>query len=98
MEAREVTLSVNSEDVPINEFVQMLMFNVISGILTELKGTDINSAISIVINGENTDITTGGNQIQFKQFVGDFMRNTVIAMASSLKKIEKIDRLEVNIT
>ena len=98
MTERNVTLSVNDEPVLINEFVQKLISNVISGMLTDLKGTDNRQKINIAIDGDDICITTGGNSLQTNPFVGDFIRKIVISMTSSLKKVEKIDRLEINIT
>ena len=98
MNTRRVTLSINGESVQIVEFVKKLMGDVISGMLVNLKGADISQEICIFIDGDVISITTGGNIIETNPFIGDIIRKTTIGMASSLKRVGKIEKLEINIT
>ena len=98
MNTRKVTLLVNDESVQIEEFVQKLIGDVISGMLVNLKGTDVKQAIDISINGDVMNITNGGNAVATNPFVGDFIRKIMIGMVSSLKGAGEIDRLEIHIT
>ena len=80
MSTREVTLSVNGKAVKVNDFVQKMIVNVINSIIVDLKGADIKQPISISVDGEDIEITTGGNSVDTNPFVGDFSWNTNILL------------------
>ena len=97
MTSSKVTLSVNGSPVDIVEFVQEFIQQVVSGMLSTLKGIgDIHSA-HLACDGDEVVISVNGAIVPSNQFVNRFIGNTVNGMVGSLKGVEQIDRLEIDI-
>jgi len=97
MTSSKVTISVNGNPVDIVEFVQEFIRQVVSGMLTTLKGVgDIHSA-HLACNGEEVVISVNGAVVPSNEFVNQFIRNTANGMVGSLKGVEQIERLEIDI-
>jgi len=98
MAAREVSLSINYTPIKIVPFVQQFFEAVIVGIVDSLKEHGKEGDINLGIDNDIVDITIGGDAIELNDFVNTFTRNTVIGMASSLKGVGQIERLEIKIS
>jgi len=97
MATQKVSLSVNDEPVPVEDFIQKFIERVITGMLTVLKETGEIKDIHLSIKGDIVDININKSPISINPFVNKFIRNTVIGMVSSLKGVGRIDRLEISV-
>ena len=98
MASEKVCLSVNDAPIQLEGFVREFVEQVMTGIVTTLKGTGEIQSLKLSIKGEATQINLNGALVPVIPFVGEFIRNTVIGMVSSLKGVGQIDRLEISIT
>jgi len=57
----------------------------------------IKKEIMEIENMEKISIKVNGKQIHLTEFPADFIRNTITGMLKSLKGVEKINRVEINI-
>jgi len=94
----KVSLSVNDMPVPVEDFVQDFIRNVVIGMLTVLKGAEKMQSIELAIKGDIVVINVNNASVRANPFVNRFIKNTVLGMVSSLKGVSQIDRLEISIT
>ena len=99
MTSGQVSLSVNDASIQLDGFVRKFIIEVMTGIVTTLKGTGEIQSLRFSIKGEATQINLNGSLVPVVPFVSEFIRKTVIGMVSPLKGVsQQIDRLEINIT
>ena len=92
-----LSLWVNGEPIPVDDFVQEFLRNVITGMLSVLKGTEVMQTIKLAIKEDTVDINVNNTPVPANPFVRSFIRNTVLGMVSSLKGVGKIEELEISI-
>jgi hypothetical protein len=97
MTSPRLSLWVNDVLVPVESFVQEFMANVITAMLSVMKGADEIQAVRLLIEGDVVDIKVNGTPVPANPFVSSFIKNTVIGMVSSLKGVGEIDRLEISV-
>ncbi len=98
MALKKVRLLVNCAPVQIGDFVQQFIKLVIEGILDSLKGNCQVGNVKLIIDNHIVTITVGNDILQLKPFVSNIIKNTVIGMVSSLRGVESIEKLEINIS
>ena len=98
MTFKKVSLIVNYEPIQVSGFVQRLIKSVIESILCSLKEHGEAGNVKLLINEDTVEITVGNDTLRLNPFVSNFLKNTVIGMISSLKGIESVEKLEINIS
>ncbi len=94
----QVSLCVNNSPIQLEGFAQSFVEQVVTGMVTSLKGTGKIKSSKLSIKGEVVEINLNGTLVPLNPFATKFMRNTVIGMVSSLKGVDQIDKLEISIT
>ena len=97
MATGEISLSVNDAAVELNEFVQVFIGHVVSGMLSALRGTGDISIVQVSIEEDRIDINLNNTEVPINPFVSDIIRNTIIGMVSSLKGVREAKRISINI-
>ena len=97
MAPRKVNLFVNDIPIPIEDFVQEFIENVITGMLTVLKGTVEIKDVHLYIKGDIVEINLNNALVPVNPFANKFIRNTVVGMVSSLKGVGQINKLKISI-
>lgn len=93
----KVRLTVNDSPVPIVDFVQVFIEEVVTGMLSTLKGIDEIRSVELSIDGDDVDIKVNNSVLPSNEFVDKFVRNTVIGMITSLKDVGQTNKLEISI-
>ncbi len=97
MVSRQVSLWVNEAPIQLEGFTQNFVEQVITGMVTSLKGTREIKSLKLSIKGAVVEINLNGILIPLNPFATKFMRNTITGMAFSLKGVDQIDELEISI-
>lgn len=98
MASRKVSLCVNDVPIPIDDFVQVFIESVVTGILSVLKGVDEMQSINLSFDGDAVEIKVNNALVPANYFVNKFIKNTVSGMVTSLKGVDQVDKLEISIT
>ncbi len=94
----KVRLAINDSPLPIADFVQIFIGEVVTGMLSTLKGVGEIQSVELSIDGEGVKIDINNATVPSNEFVDKFVRNTVIGMVTSLKGVEQVEKLEIRIT
>ena len=88
--AAKVSLTVNNKPIPIEDFVQQFIGNVITGMVTELKGPGEVKNIHLSIERDIVDIKLGDASLSINPFVSRLIKNTVLGMVATLKGVDGV--------
>ncbi|MBI2868416.1 MAG: hypothetical protein HYX96_01135 [Chloroflexi bacterium] len=92
-----IGLSVNDAPVKLDYFVQEFVHRVVNGILLALRGTCEIETLQLSIDGDSVDINLNNAAVPANPFVSKIVKNTLFGMASTLKGVETINRLKIEI-
>jgi len=98
MASKQVSLYVNDAPIEIDYFVQGFIDHVISGILNALRGTCRIKNLYFTIEGNAVNIDLNGSAVPTNDFVNKITRNTVVGMVTSLKGVNEVKKLEIEIS
>ncbi len=63
-----------------------------------LEGTEEIKSMDASIEGEKVVINLNNALVPANPFVSDLIRNTIVGMVSSLKGVDKVDKVNITIT
>jgi hypothetical protein len=88
---------VNDTTVPLNEFNQEYIGNVLKGIVASLGFSS--GKIRLNLNGNELRIFSGDQEVPIKkEFVNKLVVSTVRGVIAPLKGIPGVDRLEISVS
>lgn len=95
--AKEINLSVNEVPISLNEFVQGFIEHTFRGMLAALDGTEEMRTLDVTIEGGEVVLNLNGSRVPMNPFVTEIIRDTTVGMLSSLKEVDRADRVKLNI-
>jgi len=98
MRSSKVTLTVNQVDIPLDRFVSVFIYSVISGMVAALSDGSEVKKLNLSISADDVSIKLNGDSIQLNRFVSEIIGNTVKGMVSSLKGVGRIESLSIDTT
>jgi hypothetical protein len=88
---------VNDVTVPLNDFNQRYIGNVLKSIVASLGSGS--GKIRLYLNGDELRIFSGGKEVPIKkEFVYTLIRSTLKGIIAPLKGIPDVDRLEISVS
>ncbi|MHB8104576.1 MAG: hypothetical protein ACYDG5_03440 [Dehalococcoidales bacterium] len=88
--ARKVDLTVNSNPIKLDSFVEGYVYHVAAGILNSLKGTKPIKTLDLDIDSDGLlTIDLNGEGVSVNVFVMEIVRHTLAGMISNLKGVDK---------
>jgi hypothetical protein len=93
----EAKLSVNKEEIDMNEFVESLVAHVTVGTVKSLKGVDYIKTIDVNMDKGEVDISVNNENIPLTPFPNDIIASTLIGLVSSLKGIDEVDKMKIRV-
>ena len=98
METGELKLSVNENDIPMDRFTSGFISSVLEAMLKTLRDTADVKRLTLSIIGEKVDINLNNAIVPANPFVSKVFRNTIIGMVSSLRGVDEIKELKIQMT
>ncbi len=86
---KEVRLTVNGEDIPLNAFVQRMFFNTMHGMVTVLSGipSEITEIEFLFKAGRTPELNVNHNSTRMNEFIQNYFSHVIQAMAASLDDV-----------
>jgi hypothetical protein len=86
--ARKVSLTVNENQIELNEFVEAYFYHVAGGIIASLKDTGAIKKLKLDIDKTgDVKVDLNGKDIPLNLFVVEIVKNTFEGMAANLKGV-----------
>jgi hypothetical protein len=98
MASKQVNLYVNDVLIETDYFVQGFIDHVMNGILNALRGTCRIKNLDFSLEGDKVNIDLNGSSVQLNAFASKIVRNTVVGMVTSLKGVNEVKRLKIEIS
>jgi len=98
--ARKVSLTVNSNPIKLDYFVEGYVYHVTNGIIASLKDTGAIEELELDVDDSgDVQITLNGNDVPLSYFPVEIIRNTLAGMVSNLKGVDgELKTLELRIS
>jgi hypothetical protein len=93
----QTTLSVNTKAVPLNEFAHGYVTQIVLCAVSMFKGGENVKDLHYTINGKKTELIINDHPIVLGHFTHDALFGTVTGMVSSLRDVNKVDTLKLDI-
>lgn len=94
---REVSLLVNDVPITLDYFAQGFIDHTLGGILAALEGTGETKTLEVAIEGDKVTINLNNALVPVNTFVSKIIKNTICGMVSSLKGVDGIEKIKINI-
>ena len=98
MASKQVNLYVDDAPIEIDYFVQGFIDHVMSGILAALGGTCRMKNLDFSIEKDVVTIDLNGSIVPINDFVNKIIRNTILGMVTSLKGVNGVKKLKIEIS
>jgi len=90
-------MKVDKVSVEMNEFVEAFVAHTCEGMVHALRGVERVDKLSIRKNEADIKISVNGKEVPLTPFPNDIIRNTLAALACSLKGIESADSFDIEV-
>ena len=97
MPLSELKLAVNGDDTPLDKFTTGFVFSVVKGMLGTLRGTEGAREAIIIVADEKVNIELDGVPLPLNPFVNDIFRNTLEGAILSLRGVDCIEYMRLEI-
>jgi hypothetical protein len=94
---RQIHLSVNSQPVELDYFVQGFIDHTVSAMVEALEGTGEIKGLMMSVQGEEVTINLNDSSVSVNPFVSRIIRNTIVGMVSSLKEVNAVNQIDISI-
>ena len=94
---REVSLFVNDSPVALDYFVQSFIDHSLGGMLAALEVTGEIRTLDVTIEGDKVAINLNSALVSTNPFVNKIMKSTIVGMLSSLRGVDEINKVKIDI-
>ncbi len=96
-ESYQTRLQVNDKDIELHPFVEELLGGIVTGGVRTLKGAEEPRTIELKAAGKSVGLVVNGQGLTLTQFPNDILLKTVKAVVSSLKGVDSVRSLQVDV-
>jgi hypothetical protein len=93
----ETRLFVNNKRVELNEFAHQYVTNIVLCAVSMLKGGEKVNTLAFTLDGGQTGLVINNVSIPLSPFPRDALRGTFSGMASSLRGVNEINNLRIEL-
>jgi hypothetical protein len=95
--AFETRLFINSEGIELNEFAHQYVTKIVLCAVSMLKGGEKVNSLVFTLDGSRTGLVINNISVPLSPFPRDALRGTFSGMASSLRGVNEINSLKIEL-